>query len=300
MGIDQMGQENYVVIKGRVKGRMRLLHLEIIQDADPWRRCAELMREFHVRIAVVESSPNFNEAHRFAIDHDRRVFLATYQDLADEIVRWGDRFRDPPAVSRSDDSIRTRWTVAIDQFKMMSWSLGRWKDGDVETPDARTLIRAVRTRRGIEDLALCRDVLWLHLQRVALVTESSREDERKPRRVVKKIGIDPHFAFANMLCDVAWVRAHGTSRILLPDDRDERPLPQPMKRGPIMEQIIEAFPEVEECLAPQEFERLTCGDCVNFDSQRAWCTWRRLKVRASMPSCVDWFIPRSDDDDDDY
>ena len=35
--------------------------------------------------------------------------------------------------------------------------------------------------------------------------------------VILKVGIDPHFAFANMLCDVAWSRAHGTAQLFLAD-----------------------------------------------------------------------------------
>lgn len=301
MGIDQMGQENYVVIKAKVANRMRLLHLEIIQSADPWRRCAELMREYHVRSAVVESLPNFNEAQRFAMEYDGRVFLASYQDQADEVLRWGDRFRDAAGVSRSDDAIRTRWTVLVDQYKMMSWSLGRWAAGEIETPDARTLIRPVRTRRGVENVMLCRDVLWLHLQRVALVTEPSREDERKLRRTVKKLGIDPHFAFANMLSDVGWVRAHGTARILFVDDHQRHHPAEEKKRSPEMEQLMEALPEFAEYIALQESEPLTCGDCANFDSQRRLCTERKLLVEANQMFCRDWFIARSsDDDEDDY
>ncbi len=45
MGVDQMGGENYCIVAARVGDRMRLLHLEIIQSDDPFRRTAELMSE---------------------------------------------------------------------------------------------------------------------------------------------------------------------------------------------------------------------------------------------------------------
>jgi hypothetical protein len=131
MGIDQMGGENYIV-----------LHLGIIQSADPWRRCAELMRQYDIAVAVVEALPNFNEAHRFARAHDGRVFVAAYQEHQDDLVLWGDRLRDSQAVRYSADDVRSRWTASVDQFKMMSWSLARWKNGEVHSPDARALTQS--------------------------------------------------------------------------------------------------------------------------------------------------------------
>ena len=125
MGIDHMGGVNYVVIKAGVDDRMRLLHLEIVQDEDPWKRCSQLMSEYRVKVALVENLPNFNEAHRFAHHHDGRVFIATYQQLADEMVRWSDRPRDAAGVRYTQDEIRSPWAVAVDQYKMMSWSLAR-------------------------------------------------------------------------------------------------------------------------------------------------------------------------------
>ena len=131
MGIDQMGHENYVVIKARLADRLQLLHLEVIQAQNPWMRCAELMREYRVRHAVVETLPNFNEAHRFAREFPGRVFLGSYQDHADEILQWGDRPRDGASVRPSEDSFRTPWTVSIDQFKMMSRSLAMWHGREI-------------------------------------------------------------------------------------------------------------------------------------------------------------------------
>jgi hypothetical protein len=39
---------------------------------------------------------------------------------------------------------------------------------------------------------------------------------------VQKVGIDPHFAYANMLCDVAWSRAFGSSLMVFADTKDQR------------------------------------------------------------------------------
>ena len=62
-----------------------------------------------------------------------------------------------------------------------------------------------------------KDVVFLHFQKTALVTERINEGERKIRRKVVKVGIDPHFSYANMLCDIAWARAHGTASFIMPD-----------------------------------------------------------------------------------
>lgn len=296
MGIDQMGHENYVVIKARLADRLQLLHLEVIQAQDPWTRCAELMRNFRVRHAVVETLPNFNEAHRFAREFPGRVFLASYQDHADEILQWGDRPRDGVSVRSSDESFRTPWTVSVDQFKMMSRSLAMWHGREIQTPDSRGLHQEIRTRRGLQPVAICRDLFWLHLQRVALVTEEAqgRENERRLRRAVKKVGIDPHFAFANMLCDVALARAFGTSRILFSDKREGRPVDE-KPQSALAKQFEELYPDVYYQMTHRT--SLTCGDCVHFQPQRQWCGERDFRVGASQPSC-DFFIPRSDDDDD--
>jgi len=65
MGVDQMGHDNHVVITGRRDGRIRLLHLEIVQDENPWRRCAELMRQYRVDVAAVEMLPQLQRSAPF-------------------------------------------------------------------------------------------------------------------------------------------------------------------------------------------------------------------------------------------
>jgi hypothetical protein len=254
------------------------------------------MQEFRVRHAVVESMPNFNEAHRFAREYSGRVFLASYQNHADEILQWGDRPRDGASVRSSDESFRTPWTVSIDQFKMMSRSLAMWHEREIRTPDSRTLRQDIRTRQGMRTVAVCRDLFWLHLQRVALVTEETqgRENERRLRRAVKKVGIDPHFAFANMLCDVAMARVHGTARMFFADGHDDEMLTE-KPQGPLATQIGELYPELHELMYDRP--SLTCGDCAYFEPQRGRCELRSFQVGASQPSC-DFLIPRSDDDDD--
>jgi hypothetical protein len=294
MGIDSMGGESYVVVKARTGDRMRLLHLEIVQSNDPWRRCAELMREYRVTTAATEGLPNFNEAHRFAQAFDGRVFIVHYQTVADEILRWADRSREGFSVRASLDDVRTPWTVGVDQFKMMSWSLSKWSKGEIETPDARTLTQVLRTQSGVASVQVCRDVLWLHLQRVALVTEpvQGREHEHMTRSAVRKVGIDPHFAYANMLSDVAWARVYGTSMMLFPSDRVSEMQP-PAAADPYRQQVEEALPHLFHAPDPS----ISCGNCAHFDPGREFCTHRNLGVEATQLSC-DAHIPSADNDPD--
>jgi hypothetical protein len=138
MGIDQMGNDNRVVIKARCDGRMRLLWVEVIQDGDPFRRCAQLMREFRVSVCAVEANPNFNEAHRFARDFPGKVFVVSYKELSDELVNWSDRVIDKVSVRHTTDDARIPYTATVDQYRMMAWSFGKWSAHEIDTPDART------------------------------------------------------------------------------------------------------------------------------------------------------------------
>lgn len=281
-GIDQHGGNNYIVIAGRPRGssRMRLLHLEVIESNDPFSRLHELMRQFRVRYAAIESLPNYNEAFGFAKAFPDRVFVVTYLDLDDDLVLWGDRVKETLSDRRTDDEAKLRCSAKVDQFKMMSWALSRWVKGEVETPDARILHQTMRTREGIRSVQICQDVFWRHLRNVALVTElrAGREDERRMRSSVKKVGgDDPHFAYAWMLMCVSWVRAFGANQMLFPEGPPvgERSLPRPngSSRGDI-EQIKNAMPALfDDPRNPASYfgqrpgweddenPQLTCYDC---------------------------------------
>lgn len=89
-------------------------------------------------------------------------------------------------------------------------------DGRVFLCDSYSEIDDARFR-----IPILKDMVFEHLMKVALVTELTPSG--KLRRMVKKIGIDPHAAFANMLCDIAWARAHGTALFLMDDGAPEHP-----------------------------------------------------------------------------
>jgi len=221
MGIDQMGHFNVAIIKERLAdGRQGVVHVEAIYDKNPFARCTELMRDFGVSVCVVEQLPNFNDAHAFASleAHVGRVFLCNgYGSIENDLMIWGDAPKEDVSERRTEDEDKTRYTVRIDQYKAMQRSLHRFVNTQCLFPDPQALVQEVHEKEARQTVAILKDVVFLHLQKTALVTERINEGERKLRRSVKKVGIDPHFSFANMLCDIAWARAHGTSTFMIPD-----------------------------------------------------------------------------------
>lgn len=301
MGIDQMGHDNRVLIAVPHYDRMRLVHAEIIQDGDPFKRCTQLMKDYRVTVCAVEALPNFNDAHRFAKEHDGKVFVVNYQDLGADMVLWGDRPRDKVATRKTDDEARSQWTATCDQYRMMSWALGQWTGKRVVTPDARTLRQDWRTERGEhETVAVLKDLVWFHLTRIALVTEEikGREDERKFRRAVRKVGIDPHFAYTWMLLCVAWVRRFGTE-FMLDIERDEvmAAAASGEKRSTgAGDQVRAAFPALTTTPAARVAEGLepeTCGTCAYFGGGA--CKLRGFNTVASFPAC-DGYLSEIEDD----
>ncbi len=287
LGIDQMGHDNRAVIASKVGGRMQYLWMEVILGGNPWKRCAQLMREYRITQCAVEALPNFNEAHRFSKEFPGRVFLVNYTDLTEELVVWSDRIKDADNVVRTDDEARTPWWCRVDQFRMMSWALARWSHGEVEMPDVRTLRQEVVTEKGRETVEIGR-MFWKHQQRVALVTDQAkgRERERKLRRRVEKIGIDPHFAYANMLMCVAWVRQFGWDRIFT---GTEDAMEKPARSGSEEEQLREALRDTVQ--VPKT--ALTCADCTQLNGRK--CELRGFSVSPTMQAC-EHVVPQADEE----
>ena len=264
MGIDQMGGFNAVLIKKRLQdGRQGLVHAEAVFDLDPFERCAELMGIYGVAVCVIEQLPNVNDARKFMNRFPGRVYMAGYADLKDDMMKWGDE------ISRSDrktsDEDSSRYTVTLNQYKCMQTALFRVRDKVCLFPDPSALEQDVTDNGKPKRILLLRDWVFLHLTKIALVVEQD-EDERKPRGKVKKIGIDPHFAFANMLCDVAWARSHGTSVFYFAQqDAQSDGLP----------------PAIAEAMnAPRPD---TCGTCTAYAG--GLCTLRNFNVGENDPGC---------------
>ena len=301
MGIDQMGGFNAVIIKKRLPdGRQAVVHVEAIFGEDPFAECSKLMKRYGVAVCVVEQLPNVNDARRFANRHRGRVFLAGYADLKHDMIVWGD------ALARSDiktiEEDRSRFAVTLSQYPMMQTALYRIRDGMCLFPDPDGLVQTIIEGGEPTPLVICREWVWTHLTKVALVVVEEGEEgsgkgksssaARKARGKVLKVGIDPHFAFANMLCDVAWARSYGNSQFFLPGveemDKKEaeaqspKPADVPAPAG-IPAPLAAA---IEESRAASYAGR--CGGCQSYVEETGKCSARGFYVEKMDPACEEF------------
>jgi hypothetical protein len=285
MGIDQMGSFNVIIIKKRMPdGRQGTVHVEAVYSDDPFERAAELMVAFGITCCVVETLPNVNDARRFANRFPRRVYLAGYANLRDDMMVWGDNLTDSDRHTAHED--RTRYTVTLQQYKAMQASLFRVRDKFCLFPDPDLLEQDIIEDGEVKRSPILRDMVFHHLTRVALVVEDDPETRKKTPKV-KKVGLDPHAAFANMLCDVAWSRYHGNSMMILPDG--EKPAPE----NKIARDVQERMPGLPSSVLAMiaDLPSGTCGRCDAF--QDGNCTLRGFTVGAADAGCDLFQAPSS-------
>lgn len=281
MGIDQMGNFNVVMLKERLPdGRQAVIHVEEIYSADPFARCDELMEAYGVAACVVEINPNYNDAKRFANRWPGRVFICdSFGSLKEDMVVWGDAPRLDVSDRRTDESERDRYTLRMDQYKCMQVSMARFTAQEPVClfPDPQGLVQEVIEKGQRQTVAILPRVFH-HFTKTALVAEKDDETNQY-KRAVKKIGIDPHFSYANMLCDVAWARSHGTSTFIVP------PLGAPARRAldPAQIQVTETVAELLESLKPEEGH--VCGRCQNCDDSTSVCLEQGYRVKKTDPGC---------------
>ena len=278
---------NCVILKRRLPdGRQGVVHCEVVYDTEPFDRCRELMRIYGVSVCVVEQLPNFNSARAFALDFPGRVYLTTnYQDIVD-VMAWGDDLT--KSDRRTDVDARNRYTVTVNQYKAMELALHRIRDRLCLFPEAvleQDCLIDGETRR----VPIVRDMVWRHFTKTALIVEED-EETRKRKAVVKKIGIDPHFSYANMLCDVAWARNHGTGIMMLPQS------PTIDAQTPHGEKVQRAFPGLPTQVitmidSASLAARGTCGACYSFEN--GVCKERGLRVGTRDPGC-DLYITKEE------
>jgi hypothetical protein len=293
MGLDQMGSFIVATIKERLPdGRQAMIHLEYIYraptkdepDASPWDRCDELMAAFGIQVCVVETLPNYDSAKSFARRHDGKVFLAGYGNMEGDMIRWGDTPTLDASDRRTTDEARDRFTVTLDQYKCMQVSMGRFQKKLCLFPDPDGLVQEVLEKGKTRLSAVCKEYAFFHFTRTALVAEKDEEEKKFKRRVVK-VGIDPHTSYANMLCDVAWARAYGTSTFILP--MAEKP------NSMSVQKVLETYtPQIGAVMedAKLALSGDVCGRCISFEDGR--CTERdRVFVKERDPGCpmfVSW------------
>lgn len=288
MGIDQMGSFNAVIIKERLPdGRQAVVHVEAVFDNDPFERCSELMTQYGVAVCVVEQLPNVNDARRFANRHRGRVFLAGYADLRDDQMVWGDDLS--KSDKRTSEEDRSRYTVNLNQYKCMQTALFRVREQHCLFPDANQLEQDVIDNGVTKRIPILRDWVFFHFTKTALVVDDGSEssngvakkqtEARKLRTKVLKVGIDPHYSYANMLCDVAWARKNGTSTFILPEETVEEvrdvanQARMPNKLAALMDEI--------NALGGDK-----CGHCSAFDPESGWCNEREVLVKMKDDGCI--------------
>lgn len=301
LGLDQMGAFIVAIVKERLPdGRQAVVHLEEIYSDDPFARCDEIMADYGIAACVVEINPNFNDAQRFAKRHEGRVFLCNgFGELPEDMVKWGDAPKLDVSERRTDDDYRTRYTVKADQFKCMQASFGRFTSNPPSClwPDPQELAQNV-IEKGVRKLAALAPRAFDHFTKTALVVEKVKDEggkeasTNKYKRVVRKIKIDPHYSYANQLCDVAWARAHGTATFIIP----------PVNEVPVQKQKAEAMnmhglpPDVVNMLEVKPANE-TCGNCVSYPfgdeslPVRGVCAERNLMVQQCDAGCP-LFLPR--------
>lgn len=276
MGIDQMGGFNAVIIKRRLPdGRQAVVHVEAVFDLDPFARCGELMDLYGVSICVVEQLPNVNDARRFANRFPGRVFIASYSVMKDDFMVWGDAMSESDR--KTDAAERSRYTVTLNQYKCMQVTLHRLRHQHCLFPAPEGTEQEVIERGERKKIILLRDWVFVHYTKTALVVEDDPET-RKPTAKVMKVGLDPHFSYATMLCDVAYARSHGMSTIWLPTR--ESPM------SDVQKTVAEAMPGLPEpVLGMLQAPADTCGSCESYDPKAGRCRERACLVRATDPMC---------------
>ena len=284
MGIDQMGNFNVHVIKERLPdGRQAVVHLEETYSEDPFARSSELMQLYGVDVCVVEINPNYNDAKKFANRHPGRVFICdSFGTVKEGMIQWGDAPKLDTSDRRTDEEARDRYTLRMDQYKCMQVSMARFTGQLCLFPDPQGLMQEV-IEKGLRKTAAIAPRAFHHFTKTALVSEKD-EETNAYKRVVKKVGIDPHFSYANMLCDVAWSRAHGTTTFILPPTTTKD---QNVSKAE--ELNMHGLPTPVAAMI--ELEQLTgqvCGRCESFNAEEGLCAARGFQVAARDPGCAVW------------
>ena len=281
MGIDQMGNFNVHVIKERMPdGRQVVVHVEETYGEDPFARSSELMDLYGVSVCVVEINPNYNDAKKFANRHRGRVFICdSFGAVKEGMIHWGDAPRLDVSERRTSEDERDRYTLRMDQYKCMQVSMARLTKQLCLFPDPQGLVQEVMEKSQKQTMAVLPRAFH-HFTKTALVAEKDDETNQY-KRSVKKVGIDPHFSYANMLCDVAWSRSHGTATFIIPDGGSVQQELKSKAESMNMHGLPTAVAGMMEGL-PEG----VCGRCTARDPDTGMCADRQLQVGERDVSCV--------------
>lgn len=142
MGVDQMGNQNYVFVlsKGELSSKKRIVWFEIIDDRDPFKRTSQLMEDYNIEVCVCEDEPNKNDALRFARRFGKRVFLSKYGTYAD-MVRWQDSWKPQPGQKHAETDVYHQYRVFLDKYHSIERTLLSLRSGEIEWADPEKLIQ---------------------------------------------------------------------------------------------------------------------------------------------------------------
>lgn len=229
MGIDQMGQFNYVVIadyspNGQYK---RIRHLEIIESdnpeyteagkkVSPFKRCYQLMEEYNVRVCVVDAMPNVNEAMDFARAFPGRVFIGWYQKNAKDVAQWGDRPTTKVSLRKAGPLLRFKYHVIMGNYTAIDFALNEFVQGNVKVPNPRGIVQYVRSEQtgmfGSE--YICESRFFHHLTKIVRNKHILNDETGEFRMEWVPLGLDPHYVHAWTYCNIALERLRRVPTLL--------------------------------------------------------------------------------------
>jgi hypothetical protein len=292
MGIDQMANFNVVWIKKRLpSGLQQVVHVEEVYSLDPFARCAELMTLYGVKYCVIEINPNYNEAKAVALEFKGRVFLCnSFGAVEDGMLQWGDQGTLSASDRRTDEEARDRYTVRIDQPKCMQWAMSRFLKTECLMPDPQGLSQEV-IDKNVRHTAAVLPRAFTHFTKTAISIEKDEDGGTNPyKRFVRKIGIDPHHSYANMLCDIAMARHYGDAFFIFDDageagEGDGSKSPSEVVAGglppPIAALIEEVRTRRDVCAACQAYPRPVDGEIP----PSGICAIRKFITLSDQPRC---------------
>ena len=205
MGVDQMKGLNVVVIAKRYGNKKRIVHLEWIEEDNPFPRLYQLMAEYNIKLCVLDAMPNANEALQFAKSFPNKVYLAYYHENVKDMVKWEDK-RTPKIKKNkkyNTPDTRFQYKALIQRYQSLDWTYQQFQRGLVEIPDPRKPISDVTNSETgkKEKTLLCEQVYFSHLK--CQVREREVSDEKTHEYKIRWVdtkGIDPHFAHATNYC----------------------------------------------------------------------------------------------------
>lgn len=229
MGVDQHSGNCYVLLaKQGSDGRKELVHAEVIDSSNPrywvdgkpvspFRRVHEIVREFDVRMAVVDAMPNANEAQELARTFPGKIYLAWYAESGQDMVRWADRAKTREAIRKGSKQLRLKWQVVLDRYQTIDFLLSQWTSGVFRMPDPRALSQIAKNpttgRHEMESIVTTR--MAVHLKSMIRQKTIINDETGKFKMEYVYAGRDPHFTHACNYLNIALERLKKQARFTL-------------------------------------------------------------------------------------